>query len=144
MNIKDVNRRNIVSVEVFLNDYVLPYYGSRITSNEMINKLKNCSHLDLDELGIPCIKRCSDEYAITDPTIILVGAKGMGHRGYEVHGYYRPFDLLKNEFMEEGLSDVEALNFLLTGMRPPEETDVSNNKIYFKEKTRKKRKGKRK
>ncbi len=142
MNYKDVNRRNIVSVEVFLNDYVLPYYGSRITSDEMINKLKNCSHLDLDELEIPCVKRCSDEEAITNPSVIFVEAKGRGHRGLEVHGYYRPFDLMKEEYMEEGLSEIEAVNFLLSGMRPPEESDVSN-RINFVERKRKKKIGKR-
>ncbi len=142
MNLRDVNRRSVVSVEVFLNDYVLPYYGSRITSDEMITKLKNCSHLDLDELEIPGVKRCSDEYALTNPSIILVGAKGRGHKGYEIHGYYRPFDLMKEEYIEEGLSEIEATNFLLSGMRAPEEDDVSY-KIYFREKKRRKKKGKR-
>ncbi len=142
MNLRDVNRRSVVSVEVFLNDYVLPYYGSRITSDEMITKLKNCSHLDLDELEIPGVKRCSDEYALTNPSIILVGAKGRGHKGYEIHGYYRPFDLMKEEYIEEGLSEIEATNFLLSGMRAPEEDDVSY-KIDFREKKRRKKKGKR-
>jgi len=142
MKYRDVNKRNIVSVEDFLNDYVLPYYGGRITSNEMLDKLKNCSHLDLDELEIPCIKRCSDEDAITNPSIVLVGAKGRGHRGYEIHGYYRPFDLIKKEYMEQGLTEIEAVNYLLSGMRPPEETDVSY-RIQFVQK-RKNKKGKRK
>ena len=89
-------------------------------------------NLDLDELNIPGVKRIGDEealhYNVSD--VILVGAKGYKHKGYEVHGYLRPTIVIKAQMEELGYSNQEIIDVLVnknTEFDFSELTDLNRN-----------------
>lgn len=119
-----------VEMADFLTQYVFPLAGDyefqydedgniveRDDQGELkydYDKLKGLSHLDLDELNIPGVKRVGDDdnYYNFDE-LILVAAPGYKHKGKEIHPYLRPFNVLKGQLEELGYTDEEVTNILL-------------------------------
>lgn len=131
MGRKDLFNYNYISMAEFLSEYVLPIVGTKATGNDKA-KFTTLSHLDLDELNIPGVKRIGDEealhYNVSD--VILVGAKGYKHKGYEVHGYLRPTIVIKAQMEELGYSDQEIIDVLVnknTEFDFSELTDLNRN-----------------
>jgi hypothetical protein len=87
---------NTISIGLFIENYILPYLNTSLDAEKLSSINDNLSHLDLDELGLPGVKRIADKdkSKYRPGEIIAVKAKGYLHKGYEVHYYLRPFDLL--------------------------------------------------
>ena len=127
---------DFITITEFINDYVLSVIGdNRLTGNQKA-QMVNMSHLDLDELNLPGVKRIGDadalHYSMSD--VILVGAKGRNHRGFEVHGYLRPFNVLKKELKEQGYTEEEIINILITKKQDYDFCEIKNEKIRRRKK----------
>ena len=130
MGKKDLFNFNFVSMTDFLSEYVLPIVGGEVTENDKV-KFSTLSHLDLDELNLPGVKRVSDEEALhyNMGEVILVEAKGFKHKGYEVHGYLRPFNVIKAQLEELGYSNEEVIDILVNKNTEFDFSELENVKI---------------
>lgn len=91
-----------ISVSKFIDNYILPFIGGYLTDDKKVFMNNKMSHLDLTELNIPGVKRIPDECKskYTNGEIIAVKAKGINHKGIEVHYYLRPQFVMQEEIIK--------------------------------------------
>ena len=87
---------NVISMGSFIENFILPYLGTSLDDDKLMILNNDLSHLDLDELALPGVKRIGDKdiTKYTPGEVIGVRAKGYLHKGYETHYYLRPFSLM--------------------------------------------------
>ena len=96
---RNKNLDEAISVSKFIDNYILPFIGGYLTDDKKVFMNNKMSHLDLTELNIPGVKRIPDECKskYKNGEIIAVKAKGMNHKGTEVHYYLRPQLVMQKE-----------------------------------------------